>query len=270
MPKVKVNDIEMYYEVHGEGTPLVLIRGWGSSSQSWSKIILDKLSQKYQLIIFDNRGTGRTSKPDKKYSIKMMADDTAGLMKALNIPSAHIVGFSMGGMIAQRFALKYPEKTNGLVIACSHPSTNLIPISPKVAEIMEHMISKPMDMSERELQKLMMSLYSTPEYIETHGEAMLEAALSSNLIPTPRFARRRQLDAILEFSSLDELHLIKSPTLVMHGVKDAWVPVENSKIMAEKIPGARLVLFEKSGHVFIEQSDEMIDTILGFLEEVDG
>ena len=270
VPNVKVNDIEMYYEVHGEGTPLVLIRGWGSSSQSWSKIILDKLSQKHQLIIFDNRGTGRTSKPDTRYSIEMMADDTAGLMNVLNISKAHIVGFSMGGMIAQRFALKYPEKTNGLVIASSQPNSTITQRSPKASEIMEYMISKPEDMSEIELQKHMMSLYSTPEYIEKHSEAMLEAALSSNLIPTPGYVRRRQLDAMLEFSSLDELYLIESPTLVMHGLKDAWVSCENSKVIADKIPNSRLVLFEKAGHAFIEQNEEMVDTILGFLEEVDG
>ena len=270
MPKVAVNDIEMYYEVHGDGKPLVSIRGWGSSSQSWSKTYKDRLSQNHKHIIFDNRGTGRTSKPDTKYSIEMMADDTAALMNAINISKAHIVGFSMGGMIAQRFALKYPERTIGLVLASSQPNSTISKRSPKVAEIMEYMISKPEDMPEAELQKQMMSLYSTPEYIKEHGEAMLKAALSSNLIPTPGYVRRRQLDAMLEFSSLDELYLIKSPTLVMHGVKDAWVSCENSKAIADKIPNSRLILFEKSGHAFIEQNIEMIDTILAFLEEVES
>lgn len=270
MPKVEVNDIEMYYEVHGDGKPLVSIRGWGSSSQSWSKTYKDRLSQNHKHIIFDNRGTGRTSKPDTKYSIEMMADDTAGLLDVLNLPRAHIVGFSMGGMIAQRFALKYPEKTDALIIACSQPSTHIVPRPPKIAEIMEMMISPPPELSQREYQKTIMPLYSTPEYIKEHGEELLNAQLSMNLIPTLGYARRRQWDAILQFSSMDELHLIQSPTLVIHGVKDAWIPVENGKIMAEKIPGARLVLFEKSGHAFIEERDEIIDTILGFLEEVDG
>jgi pimeloyl-ACP methyl ester carboxylesterase len=81
---------------------------------------------------------------------------------------------------------------------------------------------------------------------------------------------RRQLDAILEFSSLDELHMIKAPTLVMHGEKDAWIPVENSKVIAEKIPNAKLMLLDKSGHAFLEQPVEMIETILGFLSEVDA
>jgi pimeloyl-ACP methyl ester carboxylesterase len=270
MPKVKVNDIEMYYEFLGQGKPIVLIRGWGSSSQSWSKPLLDRLSQHYKLIIFDNRGTGRTDKPDIKYSIEMMADDTAGLLDALNIPRVHIVGFSMGGMIAQKFAVKYPEKTDGLVIACSNPNTHITPKPERIVEVMEMMISPPDGMSRRELQKMIMALYSTPEYITEHGEALLNAQLSANVIPTPGYARRRQLDAIKEFSSLEELYLIKSSTLVMHGEKDAWVPFENSKIITDKIPYARLVLFKESGHAFIEQRSEMIKTILDFLNEVDG
>jgi pimeloyl-ACP methyl ester carboxylesterase len=269
MPKVKVNDIDIYYEVHGEGTPVVSIRGWGSSSQSWSPIFIEKLSQHYKLIIFDNRGTGRTSKPDTKYSIEMMADDTAGLLETINISKAHIVGFSMGGMIAQQFAIKYPEKTKGLVIACSHPGVSVAPPSQYAREIMEYMISKPRDMSLRELQKLVMSLYSTPEYIENHGEEMLDAAISAKLIPTPGYVRRRQLDAIMEFSSIDELPLIKASTLVIHGERDAWVPVVNGRIIAERVPGAKLTLFKESGHAFIEQRIEMIETILGFLKKVD-
>ena len=269
MPKVEVNDIEMYYEVHGEGKPIVSIRGWGSSSQSWSKTYIDRLSQNYKHIIFDNRGTGRTSQPDTKYSIEMMADDTAGLLDAVDIPRAHIIGFSMGGMIAQKFAYKYPEKTFGLVIACSQPNSTLTPLPVSTREIMEYMISKPDDISDIELQKRVMSLYSTPEYIEKHGEAMLEAALSSNLVPTPGYVRRRQLEAIEEFSSLDELPQIRAPTLVIHGKKDSWIPVENGRVIAEKIPGSKLVLFERSGHAFIEQMVEMIETILRFLAETD-
>jgi len=270
MPKVKVNDIEMYYEIHGEGTPLLLIRGWGSSSQRWSPNLLKALSQQHKLIIFDNRGTGRTSKPDTKYSIEQMADDASMLLDQINIPKAHIVGFSMGGMIAQRLSINYPEKTDGLVIACSHPGGDVAPSPPKVYEVIEMMISPPGGMSQRELWKKVMPLYSTPEHLEKHGESMLDAMLNSKTIPTPGYVMRRQLDAILEFSSVDELHMIKAPTLVMHGEKDAWIPVENSKVMAEKIPNAKLMLLDKSGHAFLEQPVEMIETILGFLSEVDG
>ena len=269
MPKVKVNDIEMYYEVHGEGTPLLLIRGWGGSSQSWSPNFIKSLSQQHRLIIFDNRGTGKTSKPDKKYSIEQMADDAARLLDATNTQKAHIVGFSMGGMIAQQFGIKYPEKTIGLVIACSRPDRNNAPVSQEAVQMMEYMISPPEGMSERDLKSMAMSLYATPEYINEHGEDLLNSLLNSKIIPTPGYVRRRQLDAIIEFSSLDSLHLIKSPTLVIHGEKDSWIPAMNSKVIAAKIPDSKLVIFEKSGHAFLEQFTDMTETILGFLKEVD-
>ena len=116
--KVKVNDINMYYEIHGEGFPLVMIQGIGQSSLMWPPIFLDEVSKSFKIIIFDNRGAGRTDKPDIEYSIKMFADDTIGLMDALNIERAHVLGYSMGGIIAQELVLNYPKRVEKLVL-CS-------------------------------------------------------------------------------------------------------------------------------------------------------
>ena len=107
MPKARIEGVELYYEIHGSGFPLVLIRGLGSNADHWYSQV-PPFSLRFRLVIFDNRGIGRSGKPDVRYTIPMMADDTAGLMDALGIPKAHILGLSMGGMIAQEFALRHP------------------------------------------------------------------------------------------------------------------------------------------------------------------
>src|SRR5712692_10433966 len=115
MPTIKVNDIHMYYEIHGEGEPLVLIVGLGTDISEWDGIIR-WLAKKYRVLAFDNRGAGRTDKPDMPYSIEMMADDTEGLMNALAMQRAHILGISMGGRTALALALRHPQRVKRLVL----------------------------------------------------------------------------------------------------------------------------------------------------------
>src|SRR5581483_8222416 len=101
MPRIKANDIELYHEIHGTGEPLLLVMGFGASSAAWRPELVESLARSFQVITFDNRGTGQSDKPDELYSLAMMADDAAGLLDALGISSAHVFGVSMGGMIAQ-------------------------------------------------------------------------------------------------------------------------------------------------------------------------
>src|SRR6266568_7136982 len=115
MPYVKVNDIHMYYEIHGDGEPLVLIVGLGTDISEWEGIIR-WLAKTYQVLAFDNRGVGRTDKPDTPYSIEMMADDTAGLMQTLGIEQANILGISLGGRIALEMALRHAPSVKKLVL----------------------------------------------------------------------------------------------------------------------------------------------------------
>jgi 3-oxoadipate enol-lactonase len=119
MPTAKVGDINIYYESHGDGEPLLLIMGYGSYSGHWAPLI-PYLSPEYRVISFDNRGTGQSDKPDIPYTIKMMADDASGLLDAIGVDAAHVFGVSMGGMIAQEFALNYPSKLKSLILGCTH------------------------------------------------------------------------------------------------------------------------------------------------------
>ena len=120
MPKVKVNDIQIYYEVHGEGFPLVMIYGSTGSLDGWDPRLVEGLSKHFKLVLFDNRGAGRTETSNREYTVRLFADDTAGLMDALGISKAHILGISMGGAIAQELVLNYPEKVSKLVLCSTY------------------------------------------------------------------------------------------------------------------------------------------------------
>jgi pimeloyl-ACP methyl ester carboxylesterase len=119
MPTAKVGDINIYYEIHGKGEPLVLIYGYVGHSGLWFRQI-PTLSKKYRVIAFDNRGIGQSDKPDIPYTMAMMAADIAGLLDIIGIDAAHVFGISMGGMIAQHFALNYPQRVISLILGCTY------------------------------------------------------------------------------------------------------------------------------------------------------
>jgi len=129
MPIAKVNDINMYYEMHGGGEPLVLIAGLGTDLTVYEPII-NELSQKSKVLAFDNRGVGRTDKPDAPYAIEMMADDTAALMSGVGIEKAHVLGISMGGRIAMALALQHPDKVKSLVLTSYVRDHQDLPVTP--------------------------------------------------------------------------------------------------------------------------------------------
>jgi pimeloyl-ACP methyl ester carboxylesterase len=204
MPRVKVNDIETYYEIHGEGNPLLLLMGWGGSIEDWPKSIINLLSSNFKTIIFDNRGTGRTSKPRTGYSIKQMSDDAAGLLDVLEIPKAHVFGISMGGMLAQEFGIRHQHKILGLVIASSHcGSPYNVPRNDEAAAIMEKIIDPPKDLSEIELLREYVTLMYTPEHLSKHWDEMASAQIKK--YPTPGWVRRKHWDAIIDYCTYDRL-----------------------------------------------------------------
>ena len=127
MPTVRVGDINIYYEDHGKGEPLLLIEGWGTDLTCW-QFQIPEFSTKYRVIAFDNRGAGRTDAPDQPYSFRMMADDAVGLLDALGIGKAHILGMSMGGCIAQEIAIEHPERTRSLILAATTAAPGACPM----------------------------------------------------------------------------------------------------------------------------------------------
>jgi pimeloyl-ACP methyl ester carboxylesterase len=243
---VKVNDINMYYEIHGEGFPLLMIRGLSSDVYRWPLRLIKELSKNFKVVLFDNRGAGRTDKPDIEYSIKMMAEDTIGLMICLSIEKAHILGYSMGGSIAQEISLSYPEKVTKLILCsagCGGPKS--IPAS---KDVRKELASDREGLSAEDLLRNWLPIYFTENFIQNKPDEVEDYIRKSLLAPIPPYAFKHQLAAVFSFNSYERLKNIKSPTLMISGKEDILVPHENSILLAENIPGAKLSLLDNLGH----------------------
>ena len=267
MPKVKVNDIEIYYEEYGKGPPVIMIPGWSGSTKSYSAFA-QTFSKHFRFIIFDNRGVGQSSKPDIEYTTRMMADDAAGFMDSIGLERANIFSGSMSGMIAQELAITHKEKVRKLVLAstsCGGP--NSVPISMAVRETTDRYIDAPLEMSPRERMNILLDIFFTPEFLEGRREQVLNERMAvRELVPTPpRFVLRRQIEAVYQHDAYDRLSKIRAKTLIVHGKKDAIFPYENALILAERIPDAEIKLYEKTGHFLAEEGEQILKDIIDFI-----
>ena len=256
MPTVRAGALDLYYESKGGGEPLLMVAGLGGSALGWEPALIDDLARSFRTIVFDNRGAGRSDKPDEEYSIEGMAADAAALLDAIGIGRAHVFGVSMGGMIAQEFALHYPARMRTLALGCTTAGgRNAVPAPPASMAI----LTAPRNgLSDADLIRRAWPINYAPAYLQSH-RARLEAALARVLAhPTPAFAYKRQLAATFKFNTYDRLPQIAAPTLVITGADDVLLPAANSKIIAERIPGARLVLVPNAGHMFFNQEPETL------------
>ena len=266
MPTVHVRDIDLYYEVHGEGTPLLMISGLGSSVETWSPF-WKRLAERFRVILFDNRGVGRSTVPETPYTIRTMADDAAGLLDAIGIPSAFVYGSSMGGQIAQELTLSHPEKVRALVLGmttCGGPPA-ILP-SP---EVMARLASMANPQSGASPQEVLWSVSYTPEFLAAHREELVREAAAVRYPATP-MGYRRQAEASMRFNAYDRLPEVRVPTLVMAGSRDVLMPPGNARLIASRIPGARLYIFEGAGHGFTrERPEESVKMIVDFLSPLE-
>jgi pimeloyl-ACP methyl ester carboxylesterase len=263
MPKVKVGDINIYYEVHGKGEPFVMIAGITCSMAFWFKAI-PVFSRQYRLVVFDNRGAGRSDAPDIPYTMEMMANDLAGLLDAIGIDSAHILGHSLGGAVAQQFALCYPRRLRSLILASTGfgGPPSIRSNNTEVTRYFERMPSLPLEEVVMEGLHLMLS----QEFIDKEPGFIQEYIAKSIEHPAPAHAMMRQGQALMGFNTYERLPEIKAPTLVITGDADMFGPAENSNIMASRIPGAELVILKNMGHGFMfEAEDESNRIMLDFL-----
>ena len=271
MPVINANGIDIYYETRGDGTPLMLINGWGGNLDSWSDEMVDLLAEKHKVIMMDNRGTWRSDKPDILYTMDMMAADTKGVLDALGIKKAHVMGFSMGGAITQTFGINYPETVLSLVICgASAGKENSVSSDPKVQMDLA-LIANPLpEMTVRDVTVKLLYLLYSKEYVEEHLEELVKDETYSDY-PTPSFALMNQSHAISTLNSYPHLPELKVPVLVITGDEDVLVPPENSEKIASQIPGSELVTITRCGHGFLKQkTDEAVGHVLQFLDNVDG
>ncbi len=265
MPKIKVKDINLNYESFGEGFPLIMILGLESNIDWWGRSLLRKISNHFRVIVFDNRGTGRSDAPDIKFTLKTLIKDTVGLMDVLNIEQAHVFGHSMGGRIAQGVVLNYPKRVKKLIICSSScGESKLIPASPEVM----HIVRKPRkNQSPEEAAKNMLSIFYTEEFLKKNPKIVEIAIQNMTKVKTSPKSYSQQLEAIATFDVCERLKKINTETCVMHGKKDQLVPPQNGEILAKLIPNAKLVLFKNSGHVpFVEEREKFLKSLIDFFK----
>ena len=263
MPKIKANGIDLYYEIHGRGDPLVLIMGLRRNAEWWYCQIPD-LSEHFQVLVFDNRGAGRSDQPARDYSISLFADDTAALMKGLGLSSAHVLGISMGGYIAQELAINYPEMVQGLILGCTGPGgSQAVLMSPeRLAKFIANKGLSPEDILLKD-----MDIYFSEGFIQERPEKIEEFVEISMRYYQPPDAFLRQFAACQKHDTFDRLHRITQPTLIMTGDDDPLVPPGNSRILKEMIPQARLEFFPAGRHCFfMEFAPKFNRQVIDFLK----
>lgn len=249
MPYVPTRDINTYYEEAGRGEPLVLIRGLGSDLQAWATQA-PELAKHFRVITYDNRGAGRTSAPDKPYSIAGMADDLAALLDALKIEKASVLGYSMGGMIAQEFALKYPNRLEKLILLGT--SAGLDGYS-KV--VIQNLIAVRRSNMSREqiVRNTAPYIYSAALLDDTDRYERAIRATVDNPYTQQDHAFIRQAQAILAWDATSRSNGIKAPTLVVANEDDTLVPPRNGEKLSKLISGSKLVSLE-GGHAGVTEN----------------
>ena len=262
--RVKAGDVELWVERHGQGPDVLLIAGLGDPAEAWQPQ-LDGLADRYRLIAFDNRGAARTPLPEGPLSPTMMADDAAALLRALEVPSAHVAGFSMGSAIAQELALRHPDLVRSLVLISTYARADALFRSqlnfwrwlPEVAP------------NERAFFEAFFTWVYTPRaHADGSVDQIVEEALA---FPDQQSLEgfQAQVDVCLAHDTADRLSDITAPTLVLSGEYDTILPPRFGRSVAEAIPNARFDVMPGEAHQpFQEVPDEFNARVDAFWREV--
>jgi pimeloyl-ACP methyl ester carboxylesterase len=232
MPLAEINGIHVYHETRGEGPPLLLILGTGLDVSELSRMI-DGLAAHHRVVAFDNRGAGRSDRPDEPYSIELMASDTFGVMEAAELDRAAVLGISLGGRIAMELALRHPERVERLILVSTGART-------------------------------------IPSWRRRHLWPILATAFARGPYRQPRYAFVRQLAASAGHDATARLGDLTMPTLILHGRSDRSVPLRLAHEMQAAIPGSRMVLF-RGGHLFflLREPARFLESVTDFCHPAD-
>ena len=258
--KVKVEDAEFAYAIAGKGYPLLLIMGFAGLGDYWGWNFINLMAKHFKVIVFDNRGLGGSTRGDKAFSIRRFSEDTAGLLQALKIEKAHVMGWSMGSFIAQELALHHPSSVNRLILySGSCGGLHAVFPSPSILKDMFDLSRSPRELTQRALEMML------PEkWLEEHPsfrEGFLAQPISVYR-DNPQVLKE-QARAILTwegtYGRLEDIH---HKTLLLTGREDLMVPPENSEILAEHIPDSWIEVIDGGGHGMIYQFPEKIASLV--------
>ncbi len=266
MPKVHANGIDIYYEIHGSGDPLILINGLGYDLWMWHKMV-PGLAEHFKVVTFDNRGVGKSDKPKGPYSAQMLADDTAGLLEALGIERAAVMGHSMGGFIAQALVLSRPEMVSKLILSATNfGGPNHIPVTPEALAFLMEETGDPVDRVKRGVL-----IACAPGFADRQPEMIekwITYRMENPILPEHNQAQMAIGLALLSAEAAFEHQLknVQVQTLILFGEHDKVVPPGNAELLAKAIPNSTIHILPNAGHhLELEVPDEAVATIVGFL-----
>jgi len=265
MPLMQSNTISLYYDIVGRGPPLCLIIGYRLSASAWPDSFLKELARHFTLITFDHRGTGRSDKPTDGYALDNMASDVVGLLDGLKIERAHILGFSMGGAIAQELAINAPQRVDRLILFATFCGGIFgVPAESSVLRQVTGLAGLSAEDAARQIWPVTYSAH----YLAAHKHRV-EAQMRREIVhPTPLDVARKQYQAISNFSSYFRLPSIRAETLVATGTGDILVPPANSRIIHSRMSHSRLHMLPDLPHrAMWEAPEDMAHVVAAFLKE---
>jgi 3-oxoadipate enol-lactonase len=269
MPKIRANSIDIYYEISGEGDPLLLIAGLGYGLWQWHKMI-PALSKHFQVIAFDNRGAGQTGQPPGPYTVQMLGADTAGLLDALGLAGVTVMGHSMGGFVAQELALARPDRVGRLILASTNfGGPNHIPITPEAMAVIMDRSGDPLDVIRRGI-----AVATAPGFAETQPGVVQELIdyRLTNPVPLPAYQAQTAVGlGLLSAEAAFERRLkhVTVPTLILFGEHDRVVPPGNADLLARALPHSTVRILPGAGHIFpLEVPDAAVAAVVEWAQHV--
>jgi pimeloyl-ACP methyl ester carboxylesterase len=262
LPRITIGDLRIHWESYGEKDPLLLISGVSGGTWSWEENI-EAWSPHFRVIVFDNIGAGRSSKPNRPYTIEEMADHAAAVLDAAGVRQAGVVGLSMGGMIAQELVLRHPDRVHRLVLGCTHcGGSQRIPPHPNVIQ----RFANNKGLSPEEIIDKNLTLLVTPQFLKLGSDSLKRYKERQLKAPfQPDYALKRQLEAIGRFDVCERITSIHVPTLILTAEQDKLVPPENGRLLSTHIPGAVEKYFAGAGHlIYLECAQDFIETVMKF------
>jgi pimeloyl-ACP methyl ester carboxylesterase len=263
---VKANGISIGYRTIGSGPPLVMIMGYSGTLYVWDPGLLARLASDRKVIVFDNRGVLTTTRGKGRLTIKLMAQDTAAFIKALGYKRADVMGWSMGGNIAQELVLRYPENVNRLVLAATDPGgPNAVqPTDPAVIKVLNDPNATTQQVLDVIFPQTKGGQAASQAYVNRlltwPGVTVDDFSASPTIVGQQSVAEGPKLWYCRTCGAYERLPSVRTKTLVIDGKDDIVEPPGNSRIMARRIPGASLSLFPKAGHAFLFQSNAAVAT----------
>ncbi|WP_206474077.1 alpha/beta fold hydrolase [Dietzia sp. KRD202] len=263
MPTVDSGQATVWWDSTGSGTPILLINGLSSPSAAWFRLA-PLLESNHRVLTFDNLGTGRTRAPSCAYTVPMLADAATAVVRDAGESAAHVLGISMGGLVAQELALSYPELVRSLTLVSTHAGGPHMRQDQATLDLLAQAAS----MSPEERTSALARL----AFAETTPVERVEEDLARRAdYPTTDEGYRNQLTGTARWERLADLPRIACPTMVVHGERDRMVSIESARQLAENIPNAQLSVLPHAGHqLFTDQPEAGARTVLDFVAAVDG